>query len=425
MNEQTRTIPRPETVFFLSEVTGKKVILNGKKIGRLSDIIIVDGDKAAEVTHILVERSFGYPSLLIPWAKVGSLNSVITINIENIEQYEGKPTKNMVLLQDHILDKKVLDLEGNEVEVIYDIQLVLRNNKLYVSAVDSSRYGLLRRIGLKGLASFIYNLASKIKNDTIPWMYIERLPEQITSFAGDVKLKVLKEKLSEIPPVDLADILEQLDHEQRVAIFKQLDSSHASDTLEEIEPRVQRDLISSLKREKVAELLNQMTPAQAADILSILPVSDANDIINLLDAKSSRQVQMILQDKDQKNVDFATSKFIKFPPGTKVQEVIDRLRTIAADKDVIMYIYIVDENNTLLGVVDLREMLQAKTEDKLEDIMITRVRSLNATSTLYDASEMFKHYGFRAIPLIDDNNRILGVITYKDVMNLKHLLVID
>ena len=89
------------------------------------------------------------------------------------------------------------------------------------------------------------------------------------------------------------------------------------------------------------------------------------------------------------------------------------------------YIYIVDENNTLLGVVDLRELLQAKTEDKLEDIMITRVRSLNATSTLYEASEMFKHYGFRAIPLIDDNNRILGVITYKDVMNLKHLLVID
>ncbi len=425
MNEQTRTTPRPETVFFLSEVIGRKVILNGKKIGRLSDIIIVDGDRAAEVTHILVERSFGYPSLLIPWAKVGSINSVITINIENVEQCEGKPTENMVLLQDHILDKKVLDLEGNEVEVIYDIQLVLRNNKLYVSAVDSSRYGLLRRIGLKGLANFIYRLASKIKNDTIPWMYIEHLPEQITSFAGDVKLKVLKEKLSEIPPVDLADILEQLDHEQRVAIFKQLDSSHASDTLEEIEPRVQRDLISSLKREKVAELLNQMTPAQAADILSILPVSDANDIINLLDAKSSRQVQMILQDKGQKNIDFATSKFIKFPPGTKVREVIDRLRTIAADKDVIMYIYIVDENNTLLGVVDLRELLQAKTEDKLEDIMITRVRSLNATSTLYEASEMFKHYGFRAIPLIDDNNRILGVITYKDVMNLKHLLVID
>jgi magnesium transporter len=331
----------------------------------------------------------------------------------------------MVLLQDHVLDKKVLDLEGNEVEVVYDIQLVLRNHKLYVSGVDSSRYGLLRRIGLKAVANFISSLASKVRDDVIPWMYIEHLPQQIGSFAGDVRLKVLKEKLSDIPPVDMADILEELDHEQRVALFKQLDSDHASDTLEEIEPRVQRDLISSLKKEKVAELLNQMTPAQAADVLAILPVADANDIMKLLDARNSRKVQLILEDKAQKNIDFATSKFIKFPPETAVQEVIDHLRTVAADKDVIMYIYVVDPTDVLLGIVDLRELLQAKPEDKLGEIMNKRVKSLSATSTLYEASEMFKHYGFRAIPLMDDNDRIVGVITYKDVVNLKRLLIVD
>ncbi len=319
----------------------------------------------------------------------------------------------------------MLDLNGNEVEVVYDIKLVLRNNRLYVSDVDSSRYGLLRRIGLKGLANFIYGLAKKIRSDTIPWRYIERLPEQITSFRGDVKLKILKEKLSDIPPVDLADMLEELDHEQRVTIFKQLESDHASDTLEEIEPRVQRDLISALKKEKVAELINKMTPAQAADILAILPGADANDLIKLLDEINRNKVKMILSDKDQKNIDIATSKFIKFSPETMVQEVIDHLRIIAAGKDVIMYIYVVDEQDTLRGVVDLRELLQAKADAKLNDIMITGVRSLNATSTLYDASEMFNHYGFRAIPLVDDNNKILGVITSKDVTNLKHLCFID
>ena len=426
MNEQTKISPAKfEAAYFLSEIIEKKILLRGRKIGRLSDIVIVDADKVAEVTHVVVERSFGYPALLIPWSKVVSISDDITVDIESVEKYEGRPAENMVLLRDHILDKKVLDLDGNEVEVVYDIKLVLRNNKLYVSDVDSSRYGLLRRIGLKGLANFIYGLAKKIRNDTIPWMYIERLPEQITSFAGDVKLKVLKEKLSEIPPVDLADILEELDHEQRVAIFKQLDSDHASDTLEEIEPRVQRDLISSLKKEKVAELINQMTPAQAADILSILPVADTNDIIKLLDEINSKKVQMILQDRDQKNIDIATSKFIKFSPEIIVQEVIDHLRNIAAGKDVIMYIYVVDEQDKLLGVVDLRELLQAEPEAKLKDIMITQVKSLNAASTLYEASEMFKHYGFRAIPLVDDNDKILGVITFKDVTNLKHLFFLD
>jgi magnesium transporter len=159
--------------------------------------------------------------------------------------------------------------------------------------------------------------------------------------------------------------------------------------------------------------------------LAILPVSDANALIKLLDAKKNQQVQMILEDKDQKNIDFATSKFIKFPPETEVEDVISHLRTVAAGKDVIMYIYIVDQNDKLLGVVDLREMLKAKPNEKLGDIMINHVQSLNAASTLLEASEMFKHYGFRAIPITDDSNRILGVITYRDVVNLKHLLIID
>lgn len=425
MAEQTRTSVRPEAVFFLSEIIRRKVVLRDRKIGRLSDMIVVDGDKAAEVTCIVVQRSFGYPSLLVPWTRVVSIDDVITVDIEALEPYEGKPAENMVLLQDHVLDKKVIDFDGNEVEVVYDIQLVLRNRKLYVSGIDSSRYGLLRRIGLKRVANFISGLASRIRDDIIPWMYIEHLPRQISSFAGDVKLKVLKEKLSDIPPVDMADILEELDHEQRVAIFKQLENDHASDTLEEIEPRVQRELISSLKKEKVAGLLNQMTPVQAADILAILPVADANDIMKLMDAKSSQKAQLILQDKEQKNIDFATPKFIKFPPETPVRQVIDYLRTAAADKDVITYIYVVGPDDVLLGVLDLRELLRAGADERLGDIMNRGVRSLSATSTLYEASEMFKHYGFRAIPLTDDNNRIVGVVTYRDVMNLKRVLIVE
>jgi magnesium transporter len=426
MNETPKTTPaKQDTSFFLSEIIRNRVFYQGKRLGRLADLVIADAEKVAEVTHIVVDRPFGYPSLLIPWAKVALTDMVFNLNIEKIETYEGKPAENMVLLQDHVLDKRVLDLEGNEVEVVYDIKMAMRNNKLYVTDVDSSKYGLLRRIGLKGLANFIMGLAKKIKDETIPWMYIEHLPEQITSFAGDVKLKVLKQKLSEIHPVDLADILEELDHEQRVAIFKQLDTGLASDTLEEIEPRVQRALISSLKKEKVAELINQMTPAQAADILSVLPVADSHDIISLLEEPQQKKMHLILRERDQKNIDFATTKFIKFMPETKVQVVIDSLRTVAAYKDVIMYIYVVDGQDRLLGIVDLRELLQAKPEDTLNNIMATSVKSLNTLSTLYEASEMFKHYGFRAIPIIDDNNKIHGVVTYKDVMNLKHLFFID
>ena len=121
------------------------------------------------------------------------------------------------------------------------------------------------RLGLSYVAEFIYHLAEVFKKETISWSYVQRLPEKMGSFKGNVKLNILKETLPEIQPVDLADILGELPEEQRIAIFNELETEHASDTLEEIEPRVQRAIISSLSTERNAELVGDMTPAQAAD----------------------------------------------------------------------------------------------------------------------------------------------------------------
>ena len=130
---------------------------------------------------------------------------------------------------------------------MYDVKLILRSNKLYVSEVDISQYGFLKRMRLKRVARLIKTPEETHQNGTIPWSYIQPLPNNISSFKGDVKLKVMKEKISEIPSEDLADILEELDHEQRLVLFNQLETEHASDTLEEINPNVQRALISSLE----------------------------------------------------------------------------------------------------------------------------------------------------------------------------------
>ena len=413
-----------ENTFFLSNIIGRKITLRGKKIGSLKDIIIFETESIPEVTHFIVGRSFGYHSLLIPWKNVLDINNKeIVIDIDSIEKYENDPKDSQVLLKDHILDKKILDMDDNEVEVVYDVKLALKNNKLYVTDVDSSKYGLLRRIGLKGIANFIYNLADRIKTDTISWTYVQPLPEHISSFKGNVKLKVLKDKLTDIHPVDLADILEELDHNQRLAIFNELDTEQASDTLEEIEPRVQRDLISSIKKERTAELINDMTPAQAADILDILPASEADDILALLDKESAQKIQFLLEKHDEKILNLATSHFLKFTPDVNVGQALEEFHNVAKDKDVIMYLYIVDEQDKLHGVIDIRELLQAELGQLLKDIMITHVITLNTESTLVEASEMFSRYSFRAIPITDDNDIIYGVIPYRDVMNLKHRFI--
>jgi flagellar motor switch protein FliG len=197
-----------------------------------------------------------------------------------------------VLLNDHVLDKKVLDMDDNEIDVVYDVKLVLRNRILYVTDVDFSRYALLKRLGLKPLVRLLGN-SDLLKKETLSWSYVQPLPENIGIFKGNVKLNVLKDKLPEIHPVDLADILEELNEEQRLAIFNELETEHASDTLEEIEPRVQRELISSIKKERAAELINDMTPAQAADILAVLPAADADDILKLIDKENAQKHRFV------------------------------------------------------------------------------------------------------------------------------------
>ena len=413
-----------ESSFFLSDIIGKKVFWKNKKIGKLSDIVVFETEKIPEATHILVSRAFGYQSLLIPWKNVIKFDiNDIRIDITGTEKYEIEPRESQVLLKDHILDKKILDTDDNEIEVVYDIKLVVKNKKLYVTEVDSSKYGLLKRIGLNFIANFIYSLANKIKTDTISWAYVQPLPETLTSFEGNVKLKVLKEKLPEIHPVDLADILEELDPEQRLAIFNELDTEQASDTLEEIEPRVQRDLIASIEKEKAAELINDMTPGQAADILAILPSIDAEDILNLIDQESRGKIEYLLEKHDENILNFATSHFFKFNPDTTVSDALREIHTTAKDKDVIMYMYIANGEDKMIGVVDIRELLQAEPQYRLESIMTAHVISLNPDSTLMDASRMFSRYLFRAIPVTDENDRIQGVIPYKDIMTLKHRFI--
>jgi magnesium transporter len=424
MEAARNTTTRPvEQSFFLSEIIGVKVLLNKKKVGKLTDLVMKENGPLPVVTHLLVSRPFG-ESALVAWENVSQINNhFIEISVENIETLPKEPPEGAIQVRDHILDKKALDLEGREVEVVYDVRLVKKGGKLYVSEVDLSRYGLLRRAGLTWLANIIYHLAESIQEQTISWTYIEPLPSSISSFKGNLQLKVLKETLGDMHPVDVADILEELDHDQRMAIFEELETEQASDTLEEINPSVQRQVVESLELEKAAELIDEMTPAQAADILAILPADEARDIIDLLDKENQEKIQPILDAQEEHILNLATDEILKYPPDATAEEVVDGYRTAAKGKDVIMYLYVVDAENRLLGVLDIKELLQSEEKALLGDIMTEQVISLEPDTSLKEAADMFSRYGFRALPVTDEHDHILGAVTYRDMMNLKHRFI--
>ncbi len=409
-----------EQAFFLSELLGARILVRGKKAGKLADLVIKENSTLPVVTHVCIARPFG-ETAVVPWDKVGTVNAKeMTLAIEDLAPYSGEPDEGAVLLRDHILDKKALDLEGRELEVVYDVKLLLRNNKLYVTDVDLSRYGLLRRMGLAGLAKFVYALAESIQDQTVSWKYIHPLPEKMGRFRGDLRLNVLREKLADMHPVDLADILEEMDPDQRVEIFKKLDPEQASDTLEEIDPNAQRDLVESLPVEKVAQLVDEMTTGQAADVLSALSGSEAEALLERLNPANARKIRSIMEHHEENILDFATQDFIAFPPDSMAERVQDEYRLAAKGKDVVMYIYVLDREWRLLGVLDIKELLRADDQARLRDIMVENVVTLAPDSTLKQAAAMFARYEFRALPIVDADPKLLGVVTYRDIMGLKH-----
>jgi magnesium transporter len=307
--------------------------------------------------------------------------------------------------------------------VVYDIRLVRTGSRLYVADVDIGRYGLLCRVGLRAVANYLYRRHGEAEKRLIPWSYVQPLPAQLGTLQGHVKLSVLKETLSDIHPVDLADIIEELDSSQRVVLMEGLDTEHASDTLEEIDPAVQRDVVFSLSKERAAQLIGDMTPGQAADIVSILPGDQKRVILRLLDPTMVAKIEEIMEQQDTTILNFATPNFFKCPPEMNVEQARARFRQNAQSMDVVMYFYIVGEADRLLGVIDIRDMFAAEDEVLLKDLMVENVIGLTADSTMRQAADMFLRYGFRALPITGENDVILGVVPYRDVMNLKHKIL--
>jgi CBS domain-containing protein/sporulation protein YlmC with PRC-barrel domain len=409
-----------ERLLRLSDLIHRRVLIGGDKIGSLFDLVIVDKGVVAEVTHVCVRQPFGRPQLFVPWASVQELDDKAVILDPQVKISSlGDAPSAAVLLEDYIVDKKVLDVEGREVEVVYDVTLALKSNRLYVVGVDLSRRALLRRIGLKWLANFTASITDRMENDLVAWDLVEPLPEGIGSFAGDLRLKVVKEQLVKMPPVDVARILEQLSGEQQMAVFNSLEPARASDALEELDPKSQRDVIAAMSREKAARLIDAMTPGQAADVLAVLPWSYVHSILGLLEADKAAKVQEILEDQDQKIANFVSADFITVRRDSTVRQAKESVR-LAREREAVAYLYVLDNDDHLLGVISTMDLLTAGEDVQMKAMMQITPVTLSLEGTLKEASELFGRYGYRALPVVDRHGKMHGIIPHRDVMSLKY-----
>ncbi len=415
-NPGQEKVGNPSRIFYLSEIIGAKIVSNGDRLGKLADMIIVEkGMPLPHITHLYVTRPFGDASLIIPIDKILAMTaSTITIDIESVDGYEEGPLGNdAMLINDYLLNKQVIDLERREVSMVYDVKILRVNKNMYVTDVDFSKYGLFRKFGFKWLADFL-----KIKEDSTSWPNVLPLSPDIGDFQDDVRVNVVKEKLSDIPPVDLAGILEKLHHEQRDLFFKELDSKVAAETFEELAPGIQQEMTSSMDQELLARLIKEMTPGQAANMLAQFSNPERDGLLKTLEPDFRKKILSILDQQEQSITDYCTNKILKFSPAANVADILGKFKEVAKDKDFITYLYVVDTRDILEGVLDLKELLTADEGVRLKDIMSSSVVSLNPESTMKEAGEMFSRYRFSALPVTDSSNKLIGVLPYKDIVKL-------
>ena len=398
--------------FFITELIRDKVLaLKGdrrEELGTLTDLEIRLAGRYPEVVNLIVGRSFGRPPLEVPFKLVTSIDTKRTL-VEvpsgvKLREFSGGSAR--ILVKDMVLDKKIIDTDDYEVEIVYDIHLLHAEGRMFVVHVDVTTAGMLRRLHLGWVGRLFWGKVKEV--DLLPWKYVQPLPSDLDRFHGNVKLNISREKITDIHPADLADILEELSSDERMAVFNTLDTETAADTLEEAEPRVQRDLVASLRRDRLAELLHTMTPAQIADLLEILPRIDAEALKKSLAQDTVVKVNDLMNAHDVKLASIATDRFLALPETARIRNALARFRSKSKRYDVIMYVYVTAEDFTLKGVIDIRELIQNKSDEILGNIMTEQVVTLSPDDTLADAASEFSKYGFRALPVVDAGQEAPG-----------------
>ena len=399
---------------YFSELV-KRPICAGKirdRIGKLDDLVVSTGEHYPEAVGILIEHGWGKPTEFVPW------NRVLRIEDDAIfvkPSDDGQPYPPFVdqpgwmMLERHLMGRTILDMDGRQTEVVNDVHLLEAKGRMLLVHVDGSFNGILRRWGL---GRFLW-----LKDELISWKYVQPLSVEDAVATDKVSLSVTRSQLAELPSEDLADALEELSGEEQQALFSALDSEKAAETLVEAEPRAQRQLIANLRKERARTILSELSVPQLADLFSVLPHDDKTDLMELLPGDRADRISSILSEREATARILMSSDYFAAAKETQVGTILEQIRRSGRDPDAISYIYVVNNGGqTLVGVVDLRELVLAPDQTPLGDIMVAPVVSAEEDDLKEDLAEIFAKYNYRMIPVVNHSDHLLGVILYHDIM---------
>jgi magnesium transporter len=384
--------------------------VTGRRLGKFTDLVFRIADPYPEAVGVLLDHGWGRTAEFIPWEKVASATShgieVDPPNGEGYPPFVDQP--GWMLLNEHLIGRTILDMNGRSIEVVNDVQLLASKGRLVLVHVDISFNGFLRKWGLYGIVS--------AKEQLIPWKYVQPLSVEDAGATDSVTLSITRAQIADLPEEDLADALEELSGQEQQAVFSALDSEKAADVLSEAEPRAQRQLVANLRLDRASTILSEMSPQRLAALFTILPLDNRTALMALLPKEKAEEVADILSLDESVAESAMSDDFITMQTTTRAGDILREIRTSQREHDSITYIYVVDSDQVLLGVADLRDIVLASDETTLGELMIETVVCAGPDDAREDLAELFARYHFRMLPIVDDQHRLMGVVYYKDVM---------
>ena len=382
------------------------------RLGKLTDIVVRLCEPYPETVGLYLAHGWGKPTEFIPFARVIKIDAD-AIFVQSPEHGDKYPPfvdqAGWLMLDEHLMGKTILDMDGRRTEVVNDIHLLESKGRILLVHVDISFNGFLRRWGLGR-----FHL---LKDVLISWKYVQPLSLEDVQATDRVSLSVTRSQIHELPSEDLADALEELPEEEQQAVFSVLDSEKAAETLVEAEPRAQRQIISNLRKERARTILSEMSVPQLADLFSVLPHDDKMELLPMLPPEQAQRIEGILSQREVTASALMSAHFVTAGKDDSVRQTIERLRTSNFDHDMISYVYVVSEPERVLqGVVDLRELVLSGDGLPLSEVMVAPVVAAESDDVREDLEELFAKYHYRMIPVVDRGDHLLGVIHFKDIM---------
>lgn len=249
-------------------------------------------------------------------------------------------------------------------------------------------------------------------------MLSKLLMPEIESLIAERKLSILKEILSDWTPADIADLIVDLPEQDKVIVFRVLPVDLATDTFEHLEFDTQEELLKAMGNEEVAAILNDMSPDDRTALLEELPGTSAKRLIQLLSTEERKIAQTLLGYPENSVGRLMTPDYIAAKQGWTVSETLDFIRKNGADSETLNVIYIVDEKGKLIDDIRIREVILSPLERKILDLMDENYTALNVHDDQETAVELFKKYDRVALPVIDNQGILIGIVTVDDVLDV-------